>query len=175
MISVHWLTTHFARHRSVKPRAQFRVVNLTRQTELARCVDIAGDGASRRKGLLGRETLADGEGLWIVPCEAVHTFGMQFPIDLVYVDRHKRVKKVQNSVPARRLSACFSAHSVIELAAGSVRRTGTKAGDELEFTVAYFEGDKELESGQKSVMDSTACIRGAASNPILYTPVNIHK
>jgi uncharacterized membrane protein (UPF0127 family) len=140
MTITRWLTALFSRHSEGKPRAQFRIVNRTREIELALCVDIAGDVTSRRKGLLGRETLADSEGLWIVPCEAVHTFGMQFPIDLVYVDRYKRVKKVRQSVPARRFSACLSAHSVIELAAGSVRRTGTKNGDQLEFTCRSLEG-----------------------------------
>jgi uncharacterized membrane protein (UPF0127 family) len=71
----------------------------------------------------------------------VHTFGMQFPIDIVYVDRRKRVRKVRHSVPARRLSACLSAYSVIELAAGAVRRTGTKDGDQLEFTCHSLEGE----------------------------------
>jgi len=142
MTVTHWLTSLFARHHYAKPRVRFSIINRTRQKELARCVDVAGDAASRRKGLLGRETLADGEGLWIVPCEAVHTFGMQFPIDLVYVDRDKRVKKIRHSVPARRLSACLSAYSVIELAAGVVRRTGTKAGDKLEFNCHSFEGKR---------------------------------
>ena len=140
MTITRWLTSLFARHRCPEPCLRFTIINRTRQTELARCVDVANDAASRRKGLLGRKALTAGEGLWIVPCEAVHTFGMQFPIDLVYVDRHKCVKKVRHSVPARRLSACLSAYSVIELAAGTVRRAGTKNGDELEFTVHSIEG-----------------------------------
>lgn len=139
MTVTRWLTTLFAKHRAVRPHAQFSIVNQSRQTELARWVDVADDAASRRKGLLGRKTLIDGEGLWIVPCEAVHTFGMRFSIDLVYLDHHKRVKKVCHSVPASRLSACLSAHSVVELAAGSVRGTGTIAGDELEFICHSFE------------------------------------
>ena len=101
---------------------------------LAHCVDVADSGAKRRKGLLGRAMLPAGEGLWIVPCEAVHTFGMQFPIDLVYLDRDKRVKKVRHGVPPRRLSACLFAHSVLELASGSIRRTQTQPGDKLEFS-----------------------------------------
>ena len=113
-----------------------RIRNLTRQVELADCVVVADHGAKRRKGLLGREALSPGEGLWIVPCEAVHTFGMRFSIDLVYLDRDKRVKKVRNSVPPWRLSACLSAHSVLELASGSIRRTHTKRGDLLEFSSA---------------------------------------
>src|SRR5438874_5886696 len=123
----------FIRSRTGRPKRQFRVWNVTRQVELARCVDVAGDAASRRRGLLGRDGLAIGEGLWIVPCEAVHTFGMRFPIDLVYLDRNKRVKKVQHAVPRGRLSVCLPAHSVLELAAGSAGKTGTERGDSLEF------------------------------------------
>jgi uncharacterized membrane protein (UPF0127 family) len=129
-----WLTALLAKCRPAKPRTRFRIANLSRQAELAPRVDLADDAASRRKGLLGRETLIDGEGLWIVPCEAVHTIGMRFPIDLIYLDREKRVRKVCHSVPANRMSACLAAHSVIELAAGSIRKTGTVKGDQLEFT-----------------------------------------
>ncbi|MGA2220107.1 MAG: DUF192 domain-containing protein, partial [Terracidiphilus sp.] len=76
-------------------------------------MEVADTGAKRSKGLLGRKGLAPGEGLWIVPCESVHTIGMQFPIDLVYIDRKKRVKKIRSAVPPWRLSACLSAHSII--------------------------------------------------------------
>jgi hypothetical protein len=117
-----------------EPNVQWKIVNLTRQTILADRVEVADRAAKRNKGLLGRDGLESGEGLWIVPCEAVHTFGMRFPIDLVYVDRAKRVRKVWSSVPPWRLSACLSAHSVVELASGTVRETQTKAGDKLEFS-----------------------------------------
>jgi len=124
---------HGGEHRSGKPDVCLRISNLTTQAELA-CVVVANDGAKRRKGLLGHKALSATEGLWIVPCEAVHTFGMRFPIDLVYLDRNKRVKKVRSDVPPWRLSVCVSAHSVLELAAGSIRRTKTKPGDSLEFS-----------------------------------------
>lgn len=107
------------------------IVNITRQTQLADRVQVAGDGGSRRKGLLGRERLAEGEGLWIVPCEAVHTFWMRFAIDLIYLDRDHRVVKTLSNVPPWRLSACLRAHSVLELATGVVRNTQTRAGDQL--------------------------------------------
>src|SRR5215472_3491961 len=83
------------------------ILNLTRRTAIADRVQLAGEGQTRRKGLLGRDGLADGEGLWIVPCEAVHTFWMRFPIDLIYLDRKHRVVKIRNSVPPWRLSACL--------------------------------------------------------------------
>ena len=80
---------------------------------------------------MGRDSLAMGSGLWIYPCESVHTFAMRFAIDLVYLDRNCVVKKVRSSVPPRRLSACFTARSVIELPDGVVAATGTTAGDRI--------------------------------------------
>jgi hypothetical protein len=113
---------------------RLQVVNVTRNTQLASNIEVAGGGAKRAKGLLGRKGLASGEGMWIIPCESVHTIGMQFPIDLVYLDRQHRVKKVRSNVPPWRLSACLSAHSVIELAMGVVLTTQTVRGDLLEFS-----------------------------------------
>jgi uncharacterized protein len=131
-----WITKGFPDSRLAKQNARIRIANVTRQTEVATCVEVADDSAKRRKGLLGRTRLLPGEGLWIVPCESVHTLGMLFPIDLVYLDRDKRVKKVRNGVPPWRFSACLSAHSVIELAPGTVHRTQTMPGDRLEFSAA---------------------------------------
>jgi uncharacterized membrane protein (UPF0127 family) len=129
------------------PDARFQVSNLTRHTVLATSLELADSGSRRNKGLLGRQGLAPGEGLWIVPCEAVHTFGMKFPIDLVYLDRGKRVKKLRNSVPPWRLSACLSAHSVLELPAGTIRNTQTEPGDALEFSSAPLTRDSSSSLG----------------------------
>lgn len=114
------------------PNARMVVRNATRDTQIADKLEVAGSGPKRTKGLLGRKGLSHGEGLWIVPCEAVHTFFMKFPIDLIYLDRKHRVKKIRNSVPAWRISTCLSAHSVLELPAGSIRNTQTECGDLLE-------------------------------------------
>ncbi len=107
--------------------------NQTRGTILGASVDVADSSAKRRVGLLKHEKLEPGQGLWIVPCESVHTFFMKFPIDLVYVDRRLKVRKVRNAVPAWRMSLCLSAHSVVELPAGVVEQSGTKVGDDLVF------------------------------------------
>jgi uncharacterized membrane protein (UPF0127 family) len=116
------------------PVERIRVLNVTRNTTLATAVEVADSGPRRSKGLLGRTGLEPGTGLWIVPCEAVHTFWMQFPIDLVYIDRGKRVQKVRHNVGPWRMSACLSAHSIIELAPGAIRESQTQPGDELEFS-----------------------------------------
>lgn len=115
---------------------RLRVVNATRHAVMATRLEIAGSHATRRKGLLGRDLLAEGEGLWIFPCEAVHTFFMRFPIDLVYLDRKLRIRKVRHTVRAWRISACLTAHSVLELPAGVARATGAQRGDRLEFAPA---------------------------------------
>jgi uncharacterized protein len=118
------------------PEIRLHVSNLTRKTVLASCLEVADHGVNRRKGLLGRDELPSGEGLWIMPCEAVHTFGMRFAIDLVYLDRKNRIRKVKSSVPPWRMSACLTAHSVIELPSGTIQATQTRPGDRLEFTSA---------------------------------------
>ena len=107
------------------------VRNQTRHTLLGGTVDVADTSEKRRVGLLKHTRLEPGSGLWIVPCESVHTFFMKFPIDLVYLDKKRKVKKVRHAVPAWRLSACLTAHSILELPAGTVEKSGTQAGDEL--------------------------------------------
>jgi uncharacterized membrane protein (UPF0127 family) len=105
--------------------------NQTRGTVLGEAVELADTSAKRRTGLLKHERLEPGQGLWIVPCESVHTFFMKFPIDLVYMDKRHKVRKVRHSVAPWRMSACLLAHSVIELPAGTAEQSGTQAGDEL--------------------------------------------
>lgn len=133
--------------RAVKVDVRLRISNVTRHSELADCAQVADRGATRRKGLLGRSGLDTGEGLWILPCEAVHTFGMQFPIDLVYLGRDLRVRKVRSHVRPWRLSACLSAHSVLELPSGTVDKTQTRQGDQLEVSAALLESSVAASPG----------------------------
>lgn len=92
---------------------------------------LAGDSSTRRRGLLGRPPLAHGEGLVIVPSQGIHTFGMQFPIDVLGVARDGRVLKIRRAVPARRLVFCLRAFAMVELAAGAAARLGVHVGDAL--------------------------------------------
>ena len=110
------------------------IANLTRGTVLGDRIEVADTSRTRNKGLLGRTGLPQGGGLWIVPCQSVHTFFMKFPLDLVYIDRQNRVKKVRRAVPAWRLSACLSANSIVELPAGAIERSRTAPGDQLSFS-----------------------------------------
>ena len=113
---------------------QIHIKNNTKGIVLAERAGLAGNSRERRTGLLKHTSLPPGEGLWIVPCEAIHTFGMKFPIDVVYLDRKRKILKARHAVVPRRLSMCLMAHSVLELPAGTVASTGTQAGDVLEIT-----------------------------------------
>ncbi len=108
--------------------------NRTRGREVASRVGLADDAASRSRGLLGRETMAREEGLWIVPCPMIHTFFMRFAIDVLFLDRGLRVVRVLEGLKPWRVSPwVFRAHSVLELAGGALQGTvGT--GDQLEIS-----------------------------------------
>jgi uncharacterized protein len=110
---------------------KLRVTNQTRGRMLADRADIADTSATRRTGLLKHKGLAPGEGLWIVPCEGVHTFAMKFPIDVVFLNRKRKILKVRPNMLRRRIALSLMAHSVLELPAGTLEQTGTERGDQL--------------------------------------------
>jgi uncharacterized membrane protein (UPF0127 family) len=113
--------------------AKLRVTNQTRGRALADRADIANTSATRRTGLLKHKGLDAGEGLWIVPCEGVHTFAMKFPIDVIFLNKNKKILKTRPDMGKRRIALSLRAHSVLELPAGTLAETGTVAGDQLEF------------------------------------------
>ena len=112
---------------------KLRILNESRKSVVADRVDIANNAATRNRGLLKHTGLENGEGLWIVPCEGVHTIGMKFPIDVVFLNKQKKIVKIRPAMPKWRLSFCLRAHSVLELPAGYCQSIGTGVGDQLAF------------------------------------------
>jgi uncharacterized membrane protein (UPF0127 family) len=89
--------------------------------------------AGRMRGLLGRSGLAPGQALVIRPCQGVHTWLMRFPIDVLHVDKSGIIRRVLPELAPNRLGPVdWGSQFVVELPAGTVRRTGTVAGDRLE-------------------------------------------
>lgn len=87
----------------------------------------------RLKGLIGKPALGDDEGLWMAHCWAIHTFGMRFPIDVVFLDGEHLVKKViQGLRPFNPVVCCWSARGVIELPVGTIERAQVQVGDRIE-------------------------------------------
>ncbi len=113
----------------------FVVHNRTRGACLASDVRMADTPRARRIGLLRHDRLNPGQGLWIYPTQAIHTFGMRFPIDVVFIDRRMRVKRIYHELaPFRLTTLVWSAESVLELPSGSVAGTNTAVGDELQIS-----------------------------------------
>jgi len=111
------------------PRGGFSLVNDRTGVSIVTELEIAVDSAARRKGLLGRDGLAETTGIVIAPTNAVHTFFMRFPIDIVFVTRAGQVLKVRDAVPARRIAIGLRAFAVVELAAGCAARQDLRPGD----------------------------------------------
>jgi uncharacterized membrane protein (UPF0127 family) len=110
-----------------------KITNATRGTGLAGKAAIADSPRTRRRGLLGSRELPDGEGLLIIPCRQVHTFGMQYPIDVVFVDGSFKVRRSCKGLKPRRLSPfVIASRAVLELPAGKIAETGTEVGDLLQ-------------------------------------------
>ena len=111
------------------------VLNCTRRQYLATRLAIADGHWSRLRGLMGRtpDSFSSGDGLWILPCKGVHTLGMRFPIDVVYLSSDKVVVHLeQGLLPWRFAPVRLMASSVLELPENTLRSTGTTIGDELE-------------------------------------------
>jgi uncharacterized protein len=109
--------------------------NRTRSTYLATDLEVANTHWSRLRGLMARtaQRFQRGQGLWIVPCRGVHTLGMRFPIDVLYLDGDKVVVHVEEQLKPWRLAPVrVQARSVLELPGTTVRVTQTAVGDEIE-------------------------------------------
>ncbi len=87
---------------------------------------------SRGRGLLGRDRLDAGEALYLAPCHAVHTLGMRFALDLVFVDRNLRVRRMLwNVPPGRCVWGGLRSHGVLEMQAGWFPREALRVGAAL--------------------------------------------
>lgn len=107
--------------------------NVTKNRAVARRVEWSGSSATRRKGLLGRERIDEDEGMYIVPTQWIHMFGMRFPIDVAFLDSDGRVLHIHHRLKPNRLSRIvWRAEGALELAAGVLESTETTIGDFIE-------------------------------------------
>lgn len=117
--------------------------NRSRNAYLATEVAVADTHWTRLRGLMGTSATSfrSGQGLWIVPCHGVHTFAMRFPIDVVYLDRTKKIVHLEISLPPWRIAPVRrKAVSVLELPSETLTTTGTAIGDELEIALGMRDG-----------------------------------
>jgi uncharacterized membrane protein (UPF0127 family) len=114
-----------------KPGDAFRLELESPRRVLASVVEAAFDSRTRKRGLLNRAGLDPGTALVLAPCGAIHTFFMQFPIDVVFVRRDGTVARVVSNLAPWRIAVAFGAHAALELAGGGAARCGTSVGDRV--------------------------------------------
>jgi uncharacterized membrane protein (UPF0127 family) len=113
------------------------VINLTKKTWLATKVRKADNFLTRLVGLLKRKTLGPEEALWLMPSKGIHTIGMKFPIDVVYLNRRNLVVRlISGMAPYRVSSVSLRTYSILELPNGTIKKSRTEIGDQLEISLA---------------------------------------
>jgi uncharacterized protein len=126
-------------------RRAYCVYNQTRECFLSLNVTAADTIFSRLRGLIGRLKLRSDEGIWVVPSRGIHTLGLLFPLDLIYLDERYRVIHLVEYFPSFRIAPLKTqAESVLELPTHTIYSSQTQPGDELVICVA-----EEMESRLK--------------------------
>ena len=108
-----------------------RLVNARTEQPVASSVELANTRATRRKGLLGRDGLAAGCAMLLTPCNAVHTIGMRFAIDVVFVDSKGCVRKIVQRLAPWRMAVSPFSRATIEFPAGELHADVVRVGDRL--------------------------------------------
>jgi uncharacterized membrane protein (UPF0127 family) len=147
------------------------VYNKTKEAFLAFRVKVADSMLSRLVGLLGKRSLKPESGVWIVPCNSIHTIGMLFTIDLVLLDKNYKVVGLRELVRPFSITAPnFRAESVLELPPHTIYRSRTEIGDEILIDSYDAEVPKELviQASQEDSHfkdESTAVLSRGAQRP----------
>jgi uncharacterized protein len=115
------------------------LVNTTKKTILSDRCHFANTVLKRMVGLLNRRKFAEGEGLLFDRCYGIHTFGMRFPIDVLFLDKDLHVIRTVKALPPYRTSVVRKAVYVLELPVGALENTHTEEGDQIQIRTAHAE------------------------------------
>jgi len=113
--------------------------NRTRQSFLATEMRVANSHWTRFRGLVGMkpERFGFGQGLWIIPCHGVHTWGMRFAIDVVYLNSNQVVVHLEENIkPWSFAPVRIDSATVLEVPSHTIWNSGTRVGDQIELRMA---------------------------------------
>ncbi len=111
-----------------------QIIDQNNNAVLAKDGCIASTFSERIVGLLNRKEFHPGQALILKHCNSIHTFFMRFPIDVLFVDKNKKIVKVISALKPFRISPIyFHASLVIELPTGTIQSQSIKEGDMLLF------------------------------------------
>ncbi|MFC3041559.1 DUF192 domain-containing protein [Virgibacillus xinjiangensis] len=115
-----------------------RLINKETGEIIAREVRVADRFWSRLKGLMFTKNMQESTGLHITPCASIHTFFMNYSIDILYLNREKEIVGIEENLEKGKIGKRFKqVRSVIELPAGTIKNTSTAIGQ----TVALVHSD----------------------------------
>src|SRR5579875_3578679 len=118
--------------KKTKPQPRYCVFNKTRESFLSLSVGAADTHFARLRGLVGRLRLKSDEGIWVIPSQGVHSIGVLFPIDLVYLSADYHVLQVVESFGSFRIGPIRkNCASVLELPTRTIYSSQTQVGDQL--------------------------------------------
>ena len=131
-------------------KTTYCVYNQTRECFLSLGVTPADTVFARLKGLIGRLNMRSDEGLWVVPSSGVHTWGVLFPLDLIYLDENLRVLYVTEHFPRFKVAPLkIRAASVLELPTHTIYSSQTQPGDQLVICAAEEIEDRLMQRTQE--------------------------
>jgi uncharacterized membrane protein (UPF0127 family) len=115
----------------VSATPDYELINDRTGETIASRARLADNPATRSLGLMFKKALPAGEALIIRPCWSIHTVFMRFRLDVLFLDKSQRVKKVVRQMPAYRFAASRGAHETIELTGGSLEGLDLQPGDQV--------------------------------------------
>ena len=143
-------------------RLSLKLINRRTGQTIASAVEIADTRRTRRRGLLGRDAMDPTAALILTPCCSIHTAFMRFAIDVMFVDRDGRVRRIVRELVPWRAVWCARAHAVVELAAGALRSCEVLVDDAI--YVLPVRGT-ESDEGEAAVSSASKSLRMTAANP----------
>ncbi len=112
------------------------LVNATKKTVVSDNCHFANSVLKRMIGLLNRGQLGRGEGLLLDRCYGIHTFGMRFPIDVLFLDKDLRVIRAVKALPPYRTCVVKKSVYVLEVPTGALDASRTTEGDQIQIRTA---------------------------------------
>ena len=135
------------------------LVNVTKKTVVSDHCHFANSVFKRMIGLLNRRALGPGEGLLLDRCYGIHTVGMRFSIDVLFLDKDLRVMRAVTALPPFRTCIVKKAVYVLELPVGDIQRTHTEAGDQIQFRTADNETSTSPRASSAGNVSATERVR----------------
>ena len=112
-----------------------RVDNLGSKKVKNLTVQMADNYFTRLRGLIGKKNMDDTGGLLLKKCYAIHTIGMRYALDLVFMDKTGKVLKCAEGVKPFRTASARGAYYTLELNKGVIQKQGIKVNDRFELQV----------------------------------------